>query len=273
MNARKLTALLMILTLICMLSLTAGAAPDETGLTTSEVHLKAEDLDGYKSSETPLGSFAADAVRVWTHTDFAVVCSGDIGEDLEAGEITLRALELSFPGESEIFVIAVSAAQLRELIEAMVSDVVLNEAERIDRELSESARFPQISGFSFTYNVPALPGTRVTSMTPEGGAELDLAGAEALYTLAVSSRALDGAGMRGLAEGLETVGLLCDIVTDVISGYDVLSEEPSTGRIRALGAYENTLISSIPTSLLIICVVIIAVFSGVKYRNRFKDER
>lgn len=271
MNMRKLIILLSVI--ICMSALSAGALAEAAVITRSEVLLYAGDPDGYTSSETPLGSFAADAVRELTQADLTVLCSGDLGEDLKAGEITAYSLEASFPGDSEILVITVSAARLRDILEAMVADVVLNEEERIDKEKSESARFPQISGFTFIFDAPSVPGDRVTSITPDGGDELNLGDTSERRTLAVSSKALDGAGLSGLAEEGETAGRLRDIVGEALARTDVLSGEPSSGRIKVTGAYENLLISSIPTPLLIICVVLMLIFSGTRYRNRYKDER
>lgn len=263
-----ITWMLILSALIC-----AAAATEPPVLTTSGSLLRATDTEGYTSGETPLGSFAADTVRAASGADFVILCAGDLGASLEAGDVTLAQLEASFPGGSEVRIVTASVPQIVALLEETVADVVLNDKEQIDREASESPRFPQISGFGFVYDAPALPGTRIKHITEDGDEELALTQDEPRYTLAVSSRALELTGFDGFDDEPRSLGLLTEILAGELAKGGGITEAPAEGRITVTGAYENLLLSSIPMPLLMIAVIVIALFSGVKYRNRYKDER
>lgn len=258
--------------LLLLFALAGTALAAEGVITVSDTLLSAEDTDGYSTSDTALGCFAADAVRWSTGADFALINTGELGANLQAGTVTEASVALSFPQNSEIYVTEINAKELTALLEGMVAAVVLSDAERIDKEESESDMFPQISGFKLVYDVPSLPGEKVSAITAENGAELNLTDTVKRYTLAAPLHILQSnSGTGDLSSGAKPAGSLRSMVVERILDSGIT--EPELGRIKATGAHENSLISMIPTPLLGFCVLLMAIFSGYHYRSSYRDER
>ena len=66
-------------------------------------------------SESPLGNFAADALRAAAAADIGVINGGGLRADLPAGPLTFGALYESFPFDNEVVPIEITGAQLRRV--------------------------------------------------------------------------------------------------------------------------------------------------------------
>jgi len=131
-----------------------------------------------------LGAATADAVRELADADAAIVFGGDLHSNLFRGELTIAQVREAFNPDRELAVAEVSYSQLAEMLEAGVSHIVVNQQERIDREESSFGGFPQVSGFSFSYDVSAPIGSRVSSVTLADGREIDLSDGSSVLVIA-----------------------------------------------------------------------------------------
>lgn len=196
------------------------------------------DNSGCGVEETMLGDIYADAVKSASGAQFALVCAGSFSEErLEHGKVTLSDVERSLAQDGPIVVTAVTAAQLKQLIETAVGDIVLDmETEAVLREESYSEAFVQISGFTFVCDVSAPPGDRVMSVTV-GESSLDFSDDETVYTLAAGPGVIDGGADAGVT--------LSQALTQYIPELEGLIEYP-TGRIKIVGTTDDKLIDGIP---------------------------
>jgi 5'-nucleotidase len=131
---------------------------DEIGATAVELDALSGDV---RRGETNLGNFLADAYRqaFAGGVDTALVNSGGIRSDktYEPGPLKRRDLLNILPYENSLVKAGVKGEHLKRLLENGVS-----------RAGEEDGRFPQVSGFTFTYD-PAKPvGSRVTSIEING---------------------------------------------------------------------------------------------------------
>ena len=130
---------------------------------------------GVRTQEMPLGNLVADALRAGTSADVAIINGGGLRADLIAGEITRGDIIAVLPFGNYGVTMMVSPNQLRLALENGVSAAP-----------DESGRFPQISGFSFTFDVNRPAGSRVTSIVL-GGEELDITNTNPSILLATNN--------------------------------------------------------------------------------------
>ena len=138
-------------------------------IATSTTSLPAGDVCGQvqgRTCESLIGNLSADAVRQSQSADFALLNSGGIRGPLTceapggAGfcppapslAITEGLLHSALPFGNRAVSLSVSGAQLKEMLENGVSAMPAAEG-----------RFPQVSGFCFTYDLSRPAGSRVTS--------------------------------------------------------------------------------------------------------------
>ncbi len=129
-----------------------------------------------RTEETNIGDFIADAFRVVTGADVALVNGGSIRADdiIPAGELTEREVFSMLPYADPVVKLEVTGATLRKALEHGVAQ---------SAESSEPGRFPQVSGLRFSFDAKRPAGSRVTEVTV-GGQPLD---DNKTYTLATSS--------------------------------------------------------------------------------------
>jgi 5'-nucleotidase len=132
-----------------------------------------------RREEGNLGNFIADVYRQGLNADFALVNSGGIRSDSTygPGELTKKDVLSILPFENGVVKVKITAEHLRRLLENGVS-----KAGQTD------GRFPQISGFNFTYDASKPVGSRVISIQTAGN-PIDPAKS---YTLALSAYTLSG---------------------------------------------------------------------------------
>lgn len=234
--------------------------------------LRATDDDGYICKETSLGSYAADTLRQAAGTDFAMLPSGLLGLNLQAGIADETAIAQSFPQDETVYVVSLTPVQLGEILEHACARLTLNETEHLDKAASQWGGFLQLSGLHVIYNVSSPVGQRLYSVKLDDAVELDLTDDSTRYTAAVTASVLDGTyGYPALTAERE-VGTLRELVTERIAAEGV-SEEPSGKRIILYGARENEIISYFSPVFIIFVIVLMAFFGGHKWRRAANFER
>lgn len=146
------------------------------GKTSVELDARAANI---RRGESNLGNFLADSYRAALNADFALVNSGGIRSDATygPGDLTKKDILSILPFENGVVKVRITGEHLKRLLENGVS-----------KAGEEDGRFPQISGFSFTYD-PAKPvGSRVVRIEIDGKPiESDKS-----YTMALSAYTLGG---------------------------------------------------------------------------------
>lgn len=122
----------------------------------TEVELDAT-TESNRTKETNIGDFVADAFRRVTGADVALINGGTIRAEarISPGELTRRDVFSILPFANPVVKIEVTGATLRAALEHGVSR---------SAEDKEPARFPQVSGLSFTFDATRPPGSRVTEV-------------------------------------------------------------------------------------------------------------
>ncbi len=91
-----------------------------------------------RSAETNLGDLCADAYRIQSGADVALICSGDISASIPAGDISFGDILRVFPDGNSMCVIEVSGVQIVDALEWAAR-----------KAPDELASFMQVSGLSF----------------------------------------------------------------------------------------------------------------------------
>jgi 2',3'-cyclic-nucleotide 2'-phosphodiesterase (5'-nucleotidase family) len=178
-----------------------------------------------RGAESSLGDVVADALRVATGADLALVNGGGLRGNRVYGAgsaLTRGDLLREMPFGNLAVVLEVSGEQVRAALEHGVS-----------KAPALSGRFPQVSGLSFTYNPAAAPGRRVGSITI-GGKALDPA---ARYRLATSDYLAGGGDGYAMLSGAKALGtreaapLLANTVMEQVQRLGRIAVTPGS-RIR-----------------------------------------
>jgi len=127
-----------------------------------------------RSEEMPLGNLVADAIRWGAGTELAFTNGGGIRDVLEAGDVTKGDIISVLPFGNYVITLEVTPAILRDAMENGVS------------ALPGGGRFPQVSGFAFTFNPDAEDGERIISISVDGE-YLDLEDTTTVFTLATNN--------------------------------------------------------------------------------------
>ncbi|MCC7348639.1 MAG: bifunctional metallophosphatase/5'-nucleotidase [Variibacter sp.] len=126
-----------------------------------------------RTREAAIGNLFADAMRLSTRSDAALINGGGIraGKVYPAGAaITRRDIMAELPFNNRVVVVQLSGADLWRALENGLTQLPL-----------ASGRFPQVSGLQVDYAPARAPGARVTAMQVDG-APLDPA---RLYRVAI----------------------------------------------------------------------------------------
>lgn len=122
-------------------------------------------------NESDIGNLLVDIMRNEVESDFAILNSGTIRTDaiIPQGYFTMKDLFNLLPFEDLTCKTEITGAMLWKAMENGVSQWPKHEG-----------RFPQVSGFSFTFDPNQAPGSRIVEITVKGK-PIEL---EKLYTLA-----------------------------------------------------------------------------------------
>jgi 2',3'-cyclic-nucleotide 2'-phosphodiesterase (5'-nucleotidase family) len=117
-----------------------------------------------RAGEAAIGNLFADAMRILTHADAAIMNGGGIraGRIYAPGAaITRRDILAELPFNNRLIVVQLSGAALKAALENGLAQLP-----------TLAGRFPQVSGIKAHYDVTRPPGDRVIAMMV-GGAALD----------------------------------------------------------------------------------------------------
>lgn len=169
-------------------------------------------------SETNLGCLVADAMT-WkakqlvplTHPayrDLPIVAlqnGGGVRATVKAGNITVGDVLNVLPFGNTIAFKVVTPAQLYAIVENGVSKVVSQNAST-GQISGADGRFPQISGFSFTYDPRKPAGSRVTSLSLDNHTSLNRTDSSGKLILASNDYEIAGGDGYGILKGLPSAG-------------------------------------------------------------------
>ncbi|MCU0498060.1 MAG: 5'-nucleotidase C-terminal domain-containing protein [Anaerolineae bacterium] len=118
--------------------------------------------------ECPLGNLIADAMRAHTGAQIAIMNSGGIRADVDAGEITAGDLLTVQPFGNLLATFEITGENLIAALENGVSRVVVGEGNVVARS-DLSGRFPQVSGIRYTFDPSQEAGSRIVSVEIDNG--------------------------------------------------------------------------------------------------------
>lgn len=220
------------------------------------------------SSETAIGDLCADAARWASGADIAILCSGDIGGNLIGGDITYGDCKRVFYEDKALAVVEITPAQLKDLLEAGVSHMALNEEVMIDRDTSAWGGFPQISGFEFSYDVAAMVGNRVHEIRL-GGVTLDLTDATTPLRLCATEEMLSGGwGYRDMGGGEGADATLTEALFYYIQEQETITPPAELQRITPRGSKDDSLWSNLKVTPLLLVIAILVFAGGRKWRYK-----
>lgn len=251
----------------------AGAAAPPLGSSRDVmVAVRTRDNYGAQVVETALGSLAADALRECAGADIAIVSGGHFAWNLDGGPVTEADVRSILPDGHETAVLEVTAAQLRHILELAVSRTAIGEDECIDPDASAFAAFPQIAGFSFTYDASQRPGGRVRDIRLDGGdAPLDDGSRQTVRLAAPLVFLTEELGEDlPAAFGRETrpAGTETEALCRYIRIHGTVSN-PALGRITVLGVYDYSLAKSVHIELLLPVLLLVILMIQLP-RNRYR---
>lgn len=250
---------LLFLLLLILLMVPSAAAlddSDDTVIGTVESLQKATNDSGCTTREMELCDTVADAARSACGTDIAVMNGGDVVRNLDGGEATWGDIRSLFAGDRALGVAEISGADLLELLEHGVSHAAVDmSSETLDVEASSFDGFPQVSGFSFTYDPTAPVGERIVSAKLSDGTAVT---EDMTLTLAATEYMLEG-GYGYPAFDYEGAGVSqAEALARFFAGGSLPA--PETGRINCIGLGSLFNISR-PVVLLVSIAAILIVVS------------
>ena len=163
-----------------------GATQSVAGLVARPIATLAEDMPR-RGDQYALGNLIADAQRIETHSDVAVMNNGGIRSDLRAGPLSYGTLFELQPFGNLLVQVTVRGKDLRAYIESFVA----HGAPRV-----------HVSGIVAHYDLTRPVGSRIVSVTV-GGAPLDDA---RQYTVAYTDFMATGGDGLGLASAATEAG-------------------------------------------------------------------
>lgn len=229
-------------------------------------------------SQCELGSVAADALRAFAGTDIALVNTGDLQNDLNAGIVTAEDVRRVFREDKELARAQISPVQLYGILEHAVGQLQVDPAtEKIMDQTAVFDGFCQVSGFRFQYDASADPGKRVLSVTLDDGRELSPEDTESRLSLCASAYMLAGGYGFGPVEHESLGSTMSEALGAYVAAHSSLPE-PGKARIQVLGARQNTIVGFLPRGVWVAgCAVFMGLLAlqGLKYkgyRREFEED-
>jgi 5'-nucleotidase len=187
-----------------------------------------------RSGQTPLGDYAADALRAKYRTDFALVNGGGIRDTFPARSYTPADTSLRRPGTGRVgpydvtlgdaltvfpfgnsaVTTTITGANLWAALENGVSNV------------PNDGRFPQVSGLKYSFNGSRPVGQRIVSVTKADGTPIARDGA--VYTLATLDFLVNGGDGYGTLFSPATATVR-DLYVDVF--VEAIKADAAAGRV------------------------------------------
>lgn len=198
-----------------------------------------------RSGETPLGNFTTDAIRAKYKTDFALINGGGIRDTFPAKtfapldktlsrpatsttgpwDVTVGDAMTVFPFGNSISTTTITGATLWKALENGVGGAY-----------PADGRFPQISGFKFTFDSSKPVGSRVVTVTKLDGTAI--AKDSTVYTIATVDYLVQGGdGYVGVFSPAvaKVRDLLADVFIEAVKNAKTLAVPAADGRTKRVG--------------------------------------
>lgn len=199
-----------------------------------------------RSGETPMGNYIADLMRAKYKTDFAIQNGGGIRDTFPAKnyvpantalvrtgtgalDVTLGDAFTVFPFGNQLATTVVTGANLWKALENGVGG-----------NYPGDGRFPQISGFNFTFDSSKTVGSRIVTVTKVDGTAIPKDGTE--YTLTTLDYVIyggDGYVNVFSPDQAKVKGALLDLIVDALkadlAAGKVTQVPVADGRIKKVG--------------------------------------
>jgi len=139
-----------------------------------------------RSGETPMGNYVADLLRNKFKTDFAIMNGGGIRDSFPAKTYIPADLKLVRTGTGPLDVTLGDALTVYPFGNQVATTIVTGENlwKALENGVSgwpTEGRFPQVSGFQFTFDTTKAVGSRIVSVTKNDGTAI--AKDQTVYTL------------------------------------------------------------------------------------------
>ncbi len=195
-----------------------------------------------RSGETPLGNFTTDAIRAKYKTDFALINGGGIRDTFPARTFTPLDKTLSRPATSATgpWDVTVGDAMTVFPFGNSISTTTITGAtlwkaleNGVGGAYPADGRFPQISGFKFSFDSSKPVGSRVVSVTKLDGTAI--AKDSTVYTIATVDYLVQGGdGYVGVFSPAvaKVRDLLVDVFVDAVKNAKTITVPAADGRIK-----------------------------------------
>lgn len=275
---RRLLAVLLTLLVLAGLMVSAGAYEQGETVGRVPILLRTSQGDSPKNAtnqDSALGNAAAEAARIWAGTDLAILNGGDLGADLQPREVTWEEVQGAFSTDRALATVTVTVEELWQLLESGVSHAVLDDQLKIDREASSFGGFPQIAGFTFTYDMSAPVGQRIYSVTLDSGEALDREadGGRELTLCATEYMLTGGYDYPAVGGQIRLLGVtMAEAMADTLA-QGKLEAVDYGGRVRVIGSGDDTLISTDPMMVILFLAVMVLATAGLRLRRKMEFRR
>lgn len=198
-----------------------------------------------RSGETPLGNFTTDAIRAKYKTDFALINGGGIRDTFPAKTFTPLDKTLSRPATSATgpWDVTVGDAMTvfpfgNSISTTTITGTTLWKAleNGVGGAYPADGRFPQISGFKFTFDSSKPVGSRVVSVSKLDGTAI--AKDSTVYTIATVDYLVQGGdGYVGVFSPAvaKVRDLLVDVFVEAVRNAKTISVPAADGRTKKVG--------------------------------------
>ncbi len=222
--------------------------------------------------ECTLGDAVSDAVRVATDADIAIINGGDLVRNLLPGDITWDALKATFKEDRILATVNVTPKTLRNILEAGLSHITIDNTEAIDIAASAYDGFPQISGFVLKYDASAPAGQRVYEVK-YGGEPLDLEADQPVLKLAATSFMLSGGYDLPVVEGATPSAQTLSEAMASYMNQDMPDYVETGSRIYPMGTRNGSFAALFPMGLAFIIILLIVIGNGQRFKHMYNFER
>lgn len=233
--------------------------------------LKACDDNGHTSKENDFGDFMTDAMRWYGGADVALLPSADIGNHLQAGDVTEEDLENCLLRDMPLAVASLTAADICEMLEHSVSRYVLNEDQSVDWSVSEFDGFLQVSGIQVTYNLTAPAGERILSVTADDGKVLETDDRETYYTVISTEECFSGGYGYTELENYTLADTELTVAAAYVQKEGVVSAPKDSGRIVLGGSRESFIAKPQMVGMIIAVLGLMLVYVSIRFRKLKQD--
>lgn len=210
-----------------------------------------------------LGWLAAESLRSYCNTDFALFNAGRIVSGLDTVLITYRNLTDAVPSFERLATVTVTPKKLYEILENAVSGVKEDGQGYTDPE----GKFLQAAGFGFVYDPEAPQNERIKSVVTDGGVKLDRIDDKTEYTLVATENTNLSDCEKRLSPHTDF-----DAISEYIANTQLTAEFFENGNFERIWRQNDYSRSrSIGVTVVAVCIAVIALAVAVIAVKRRKN--